>query len=139
MRYRLTCLTPLLVGTPQAEPIDYMVWKDHVNVLDQWRIFRLLAKGPRWTAIWPSSRPPTSSSSLPGRLRAEFRRPPHPVRKRGLLGLLEPRRRREPAYTDVRRRSFRPLPARRRHQRSLRTGMLFANWRDGMLQDVAQR
>ena len=24
-----------------------MVWKDHVNVLDQWRIFRLLAKGPR--------------------------------------------------------------------------------------------
>jgi CRISPR-associated protein Csm5 len=28
-------------------PIDYMVWKDHVNVLDQRRIFRLLAKGPR--------------------------------------------------------------------------------------------
>jgi CRISPR-associated protein Csm5 len=27
--------------------IDYMVWKDHVNVLDQRRIFRLLAKGPR--------------------------------------------------------------------------------------------
>jgi CRISPR-associated protein Csm5 len=24
-----------------------MVWKDQVNVLDQWRIFRLLAKGPR--------------------------------------------------------------------------------------------
>jgi CRISPR-associated protein Csm5 len=28
-------------------PIDYMVWKDHVNVLDQRRIFRLLSKGPR--------------------------------------------------------------------------------------------
>src|SRR5262249_53110106 len=28
-------------------PIDYMVWKEHVNVLDQRRIFRLLAKGPR--------------------------------------------------------------------------------------------
>ena len=48
MRYRLTCLTPLLVGDGRKlSPIDYMVWKDHVNVLDQWRIFRLLAKGPR--------------------------------------------------------------------------------------------
>jgi CRISPR-associated protein Csm5 len=48
MRYRLTCLTPTLVGDGQKlAPIDYMVWKDHVNVLDQRRIFRLLAKGPR--------------------------------------------------------------------------------------------
>ena len=48
MNYRLTCLTPTLVGDGQRlSPIDYMVWKDHVNVLDQWRIFRLLAKGPR--------------------------------------------------------------------------------------------
>ncbi|HEX5229507.1 MAG TPA: type III-A CRISPR-associated RAMP protein Csm5 [Bryobacteraceae bacterium] len=48
MKYRLTCLTPTLVGDGQKlSPIDYMVWKDHVNVLDQWRIFRLLAKGPR--------------------------------------------------------------------------------------------
>src|ERR1700674_2659655 len=48
MRYRLTALTPLLVGDGQKlSPIDYMVWKDHVNVLDQRRIFRLLAKGPR--------------------------------------------------------------------------------------------
>ncbi len=48
MRYRLTCLTPVLVGDGQKlSPIDYMVWKDQVNVLDQRRIFRLLAKGPR--------------------------------------------------------------------------------------------
>src|SRR5213078_209550 len=48
MRYRLTCLTPMLAGDGRKlSPIDYMVWKDHVNVLDQWRIFRLLAKGPR--------------------------------------------------------------------------------------------
>ena len=48
MRYRLTCLTPTLVGDGQRlSPIDYMVWKDHVNILDQNRIFRLLAKGPR--------------------------------------------------------------------------------------------
>ena len=48
MNYRLTCLTPTLVGDGQKlAPIDYMVWKEHVNVLDQRRIFRLLAKGPR--------------------------------------------------------------------------------------------
>jgi len=48
MRYRCTVLTPLLVGDGQKlSPIDYMVWKDQVNVLDQRRIFRLLAKGPR--------------------------------------------------------------------------------------------
>ncbi|MBI5083072.1 MAG: hypothetical protein HZB13_00515 [Acidobacteria bacterium] len=46
--YRLTVLTPLLAGDGQRlSPIDYMVWKDQVNVLDQKRIFRLLAKGPR--------------------------------------------------------------------------------------------
>ncbi len=48
MRYRMTCLTPTLIGDGQKlAPVDYMVWKDHVNVLDQRRIFRLLAKGPR--------------------------------------------------------------------------------------------
>lgn len=47
-RYRLTVLTPLLIGDGQRlAPIDYMVWKDQVNVLDQRRIFRLLAKSPR--------------------------------------------------------------------------------------------
>jgi CRISPR-associated protein Csm5 len=41
-------LTPTLVGDGQKlAPIDYMVWRDHVNVLDQRRIFKLLAKGPR--------------------------------------------------------------------------------------------
>ena len=48
MRYRLTCLTPVLVGDGERlSAIDYMVWKDHVSVLNQRRIFRLLAKGPR--------------------------------------------------------------------------------------------
>lgn len=48
MRYRITCLTPTLIGDGQRlAPIDYMVWKEHVNVLDQRRIFKLLAKGPR--------------------------------------------------------------------------------------------
>ena len=48
MRYRVTALTPLLVGDGrELSPVDYMVWKDHVNVLDQRRIFKLLARGPR--------------------------------------------------------------------------------------------
>jgi CRISPR-associated protein Csm5 len=48
MRYRLTALTPLLVGDGrELSPIDYMVWKDQVNVLDQPRIFKLLSSGPR--------------------------------------------------------------------------------------------
>lgn len=47
-RYRLTVLTPLLAGDGRKlAPIDYMVWKDQVNVLDQRRIFQLLVKGPR--------------------------------------------------------------------------------------------
>ena len=48
MQYKLTALTPLLVGDGrELSPVDYMVWKDQVNVLDQTRIFKLLAKGPR--------------------------------------------------------------------------------------------
>jgi CRISPR-associated protein Csm5 len=48
MRYNVTTLTPLLVGDGrELSPIDYMVWKDQVNVLDQTRIFKLLARGPR--------------------------------------------------------------------------------------------
>ncbi|MBV8550068.1 MAG: type III-A CRISPR-associated RAMP protein Csm5 [Acidobacteriaceae bacterium] len=48
MNYKVTALTPLLVGDGrELSPIDYMVWKDQVNVLDQNRIFRLLARGPR--------------------------------------------------------------------------------------------
>ena len=49
MRYEVKVLTPVLVGDgDRLSPIDYMVWKDQVNVLDQKRIFKLLAKGPRF-------------------------------------------------------------------------------------------
>jgi CRISPR-associated protein Csm5 len=48
MQYRATVLTPTLVGDGnKLSPIDYMVWRDQVNVLDQPRIFRLLSKGAR--------------------------------------------------------------------------------------------
>ena len=43
MNYKVTTLTPLLVGDGRAlSPIDYMVWKDQVNVLDQPTIFKSL-------------------------------------------------------------------------------------------------
>src|SRR5436190_12202843 len=48
MKYHLTVLTPTLVGDGnRLSPIDYMVWRDQVNVLNQARIFRLLSRGPR--------------------------------------------------------------------------------------------
>jgi CRISPR-associated protein Csm5 len=48
MKYRVSVLTPLLVGDGRSlAPIDYMIWRDQVNVLNQDRIFRLLARGPR--------------------------------------------------------------------------------------------
>ncbi len=48
MKYRVTVLTPTLVGNgDKLSPIDYMVWRDQINVLNQARIFKLLAKGPR--------------------------------------------------------------------------------------------
>src|ERR1700691_1291038 len=48
MKYRVTVLTPTLVGNgDKLSPIDYMVWRDQVNVLDQTRIFKLLSRGPR--------------------------------------------------------------------------------------------
>jgi len=48
MKYRVTVLTPTLAGNGEKlSPIDYMVWRDQVNVLDQPRIFKLLSKGPR--------------------------------------------------------------------------------------------
>jgi CRISPR-associated protein Csm5 len=48
VNYNLTVLTPLLTGDGQRlSPIDYMIWRDQVNVLNQNRIFKLLARGPR--------------------------------------------------------------------------------------------
>jgi CRISPR-associated protein Csm5 len=48
VKYQLTTLTPTLVGDgARLSPIDYMVWRDQINVLHQTRIFKLLSKGPR--------------------------------------------------------------------------------------------
>lgn len=63
MKYRITCLTPTLVGDGnRLSPVDYMVWKDQVNVLDQRRIFAMLAKGPRLEAYLGQIRRATTLS-----------------------------------------------------------------------------
>ncbi|MSV31034.1 MAG: hypothetical protein EXQ57_00780, partial [Bryobacterales bacterium] len=47
-RFRVTVLSPLQAGSGELlTPIDYMVWQNEVRVLDQERIFKLLARSPR--------------------------------------------------------------------------------------------
>ncbi len=141
MRYRVTCLTPLLVGDGRKlSPIDYMVWKDHVNVLDQWRIFRLLAKGPRLDgylnqlkkadkldfASWggfaqnfAGRRIPFENSACSAYWNRATGESLHiPTFASGAAG------------------PYLPAAA---IKGALRTGMLFANWRDGMLQSTLER
>ncbi len=141
MRYRLKCLTPLLAGDGRKlSPIDYMVWKDHVNVLDQRRIFRLLAKGPRLDSYLAQLKNAEKLDFAPwGGFAQNFagRRIPFgnaaystywnraageslhiPTFATGAAGLYLP-------ATAI--------------KGALRTGMVFAHWRDGMLQDVLAR
>jgi CRISPR-associated protein Csm5 len=47
-RFKVTVLTPTLAGSGESlTPIDYMVWQNEVRVLNQDRIFKLLARNPR--------------------------------------------------------------------------------------------
>jgi CRISPR-associated protein Csm5 len=141
MRYRLTCLTPLLVGDGRKlSPIDYMVWKDHVNVLDQWRIFRLLAKGPRLegylTQLKRADKLDFASwggfaQNFAGR-RIPFENAAYSAYWNRAAG----ESLHIPTFAAGASGPYLPGAA---IKGALRTGMMFANWRDGMLQEVAQR
>jgi len=141
MRYRLTCLTPLLVGDGRKlSPIDYMVWKDHVNVLDQWRIFRLLAKGPRLEGYLAQLKKADKlefaswggfAQNFAGR-RIPFENAAYSAYWNRAAGdSLH-----IPTFAAGASGPYLPGAA---IKGALRTGMLFANWRDGMLQDLASR
>ncbi len=141
MRYRLTCLTPLLVGDGRKlSPIDYMVWKDHVNVLDQWRIFRLLAKGPRLegylTQLKTAEKLDFASwggfaQNFAGR-RIPFENAAYSAYWNRAMGdSLQ-----IPTFAAGASGPYLPGTA---IKGALRTGMVFANWRDGMLQEVLTR
>ena len=141
MRYRLTCLTPLLVGDGRRlAPIDYMVWKDHVNVLDQWRIFRLLARGPRLegylTQLKKADKLDFASwggfaQNFAGR-RIPFENAAYPAYWNRAMG----ESLHIPTFASGPSGQYLPAAA---LKGALRTGMVFANWREGMLQDVQNR
>jgi CRISPR-associated protein Csm5 len=141
MRYRLTCLTPLLVGDGRKlSPIDYMVWKDHVNVLDQWRIFRLLAKGPRLESYLTQLKNAEKldfaswggfAQNFAGR-RVPFENPASSAYWNRAAG----ESLHIPTFASGANGAYLPGSA---IKGALRTGMVFANWRDGMLQDTLAR
>ncbi|MGA2593040.1 MAG: type III-A CRISPR-associated RAMP protein Csm5 [Bryobacteraceae bacterium] len=141
MRYRLTCLTPLLVGDGRKlSPIDYMVWKDQVNVLDQWRIFRLLAKGPRLDgylsqlkradkldfASWGGFAQNFADRRIP------FESPAYSAYWNRASG----ESLHIPTFATGASGPYVPGTA---IKGALRTGMVFANWKSGMLNEVAAR
>jgi len=141
MRYRLTCLTPVLVGDGRKlAPIDYMVWKDHVNVLDQWRIFRLLAKGPRLEGYLAQLKKADKldfaswggfAQNFAGR-RIPFENAAYSAYWNRAVG----ESLHIPTFASSASGPYLPGAA---LKGALRTGMLFAHWREGMLQEVLQR
>jgi CRISPR-associated protein Csm5 len=141
MRYRLTCLTPTLVGDGRKlSPIDYMVWKDHVNVLDQWRIFRLLAKGPRLEGYLAQLKKAEKldfaswggfAQNFAGR-RIPFENAAYAnYWNRAMGDSLH-----IPTFAAGASGAYLPGTA---IKGALRTGMVFSNWRDGMLQTIRGR
>src|SRR5579885_739624 len=141
MRYRVTCLTPLLVGDGRKlSPIDYMVWKDHVNVLDQWRIFRLLAKGPRLEGYLTQLKKADKldfaawggfAQNFAGR-RVPFEDPAYSAYWNRASG----ESLHIPTFASGPSGPYLPGAA---IKGALRTGMVFAHWRSGMLQDMLAR
>jgi|HubBroStandDraft_1064217.scaffolds.fasta_scaffold01762_8 CRISPR-associated protein Csm5 len=141
MRYRLTCLTPLLVGDGRKlSPIDYMVWKDQVNVLDQARIFRLLAKGPRLDGYLSQLKRADKldfaswggfAQNFAGR-RIPFESPAYSAYWNRASGdSLH-----IPTFSTGASGPYLPGTA---IKGALRTGMVSAHWKSGMLNDVAAR
>jgi CRISPR-associated protein Csm5 len=141
MRYRATVLTPLLVGDGRKlSPIDYMVWKDHVNVLDQWRIFRLLAKGPRLEGYLAQLKKADKldfaswggfAQNFAGR-RVPFESPAYSAYWNRASG----ESLHIPTFSAGPSGPYLPGAS---IKGGLRTGMVFAHWRDGMLQDLLAR
>lgn len=141
MKYRVTCLTPTLVGGGQRlSPIDYMVWKDQINVLDQQRIFRLLSRGPRLEGYLTQLKKATTldfaqwggfAQNYAGR-RIPFEHASlsnHWARARGeQLNI--------PLFAAGTNGPYLPAAA---IKGALRTGFLSANWRETTTRDVVQR
>ncbi len=141
MRYRVTCLTPTLVGDGhKLSPIDYMVWKDQVNVLDQNRIFKLLSKGPRLEGYLGQLKKATKLdfASWGGFAQnfADRRIPFESPAYSAYLDRAPAESLSIPAFSSGASGPYLPGAA---IKGALRSGMLFANWREGAMRDVAAR
>jgi CRISPR-associated protein Csm5 len=131
----------MLVGDGRKlSPIDYMVWKDQVNVLDQWRIFRLLAKGPRLDGYLAQLKRADKldfaswggfAQNFAGR-RIPFESPAYSAYWNRASG----ESLHIPTFSTGASGPYLPGTA---IKGALRTGMVCANWKSGMLNDVAAR
>ncbi len=139
MNYRVTALTPLLVGDGrELSPIDYMVWKDQVNVLDQARIFRLLARGPRLDGYLAQLRKSTKLDFASwGGFAQNFsqRRIPfeHPECT-GIWNAAPPESLFIPTFAANYRGAYLPASA---LKGAVRTGLIFSRWSSGTIDRVA--
>ncbi len=141
MNYRVTCLTPTLVGDGQRlSPIDYMVWKDQVNVLDQRRIFKLLAKGPRLDSYLAQLK---KSDRLDfaswGGFAQNFAGRRIPFEHASISGFWQKAHTDNlfiPTFASGPRGPYLPASA---IKGALRTGVLFQRWNHGTIEEAARR
>jgi CRISPR-associated protein Csm5 len=139
MRYRVTALTPLLVGDGnELSPIDYMVWKDQVNVLDQNRIFKLLARGPRLEGYLTQLRKATKLdfASWGGFAQSFSQRriPFETAEAAALWGTAPPDALFIPTFAANHRGAYLPASA---IKGALRTGLVYSRWNAGTMDRIA--
>jgi CRISPR-associated protein Csm5 len=141
MTYRVTCLTPTLVGDGQKlAPIDYMVWREQVNVLDQRRIFRLLAKGPRLDGYLAQLRKADRLDFASwGGFAQNFAGRRIPFEHASSIPIWERAQTQNlfiPTFAAAHAGPFLPATS---VKGALRTGTVFDRWSEGTLRDVASR
>ncbi len=139
MTYKITALTPLLVGDGrELSPIDYMVWKDQVNVLDQPRIFKLLARGPRLEGYLGQLRKATKLDFASwGGFAQNFSQRRIPFENAGTAALWNnapPESLFIPTFASNYRGAYLPASA---LKGALRTGLVFSRWSPATMERVA--
>jgi len=139
MKYKVTALTPLLVGDGrELSPIDYMVWKDQVNVLDQNRIFKLLARGPRLDGYLAQLRKATKLDFASwGGFAQNFSQRRIPFESADLTAIWNAAPSESlfiPTFAATYHGAYLPGSA---LKGALRTGLVFSRWNDGVIDRIA--
>ncbi|MBC7926656.1 MAG: hypothetical protein H7039_13460 [Bryobacteraceae bacterium] len=141
MKYRLTALTPILVGDGhKLSPIDYMVWKDQISILDQQRIFRLLSRGPRLEGYLTQLRKAEKLDFASwGGFAQNYAERRIPFEHSSLTPAWENERAEFlhiPTFCSGPQGAFLPASA---LKGSLRTAFAFTRWNEGVLRELASR